>query len=420
MATPAVDAQQIVYLTELTGMRVEGPGGRRIGHIRDVALAPAEHPRRVSRFLVGGGRVPFMVSYGQVESISLQGVRLADARFVPYYPDESLLLLGKDLLDQQIVDVNGRKVVRVNDVGLRVEHTLQGDELWVQEVGVGLQGAFRRLIEGVLPAKTIRRLQERIKPNSIPWEYCNIVEPDPGRRLKLRISHDRLGQLHPADLADIVEELAPAEREALFETLDEHVVAEALTEIKPKIQTSILESLDKHRAADIVEEMAPDSAADVLGELEEETSQEILKDMEQVPAAEVEELLEYEEDTAGGMMNTQYIALHESANVRDAVEAMLGNENLLASLTHVFLIDAQGKLVAAVAVARLFIAESDTPLKNWAFRETVRVDLDTDRERVVELFDKYNLFALPVVDEEGKLSGVITADDVISVLTPED
>ncbi len=420
MATPAVDAQRIVYLTELTGMRVEGPGGRRIGRIRDVALAPAEHPRRASRFLVGGGRVPFMVGYGQVESISLQGVRLADTRFVPYYPDESHLLLGKDLLDQQIVDVNGRKVVRVNDVALRVEQTSERDELWVQGVGVGLQGAFRRLVEGVLPAKTIRRLQERIKPNSIPWEYCNIVEPDPRRRLKLRISHDRLAQLHPADLADIVEELAPAEREALFETLDEHVAAEALSEIKPRIQTSILASLDKHRAADIVEEMAPDSAADALGELEEETSQEILHDMEQVPAAEVEELLEYKEDTAGGMMNTQYIALHEDATVQDATEAMQGNENLLASLTKVFLIDAEGKLVAAVAVARLFIASSGAPLKQWAFRETVQVGLDTDRERVVELFDKYNLFTLPVVDEEGKLSGVITADDVISVLTPED
>ena len=350
----------------------------------------------------------------------LQGVRLADTRFVPYYPDESLLLLGKDLLDQQIIDVNGRKVVRVNDVALRVEQTPERDELWVQGVGVGLQGAFRRLIEGVLPAKTIRRLQERIKPNSIPWEYCNIVEPDPRRRLKLRISHDRLAQLHPADLADIVEELAPAEREALFETLDEHVAAEALSEIKPRIQTSILASLDKHRAADIVEEMAPDSAADVLGELEEETSQEILHDMEQVPAAEVEELLEYKEDTAGGMMNTQYIALHEDATVQDATEAMQGNENLLASLTKVFLIDAEGKLVAAVAVARLFIASSGAPLKQWAFRETVQVGLDTDRDRVVELFDKYNLFTLPVVDEEGKLSGVITADDVISVLTPED
>ena len=150
-----------------------------------------------------------------------------------------------------------------------------------------------------------------------------------------------------------------------------------------------------------------------------QASQEILHDMEQVPAAEVEELLEYKEDTAGGMMNTQFIALHEDATVQDAMEAMQGNENLLASLTKVFLIDAEGKLTAAVAVARLFIATPGTPLKQWAFRETVQVGRDTDRERVVELFDKYNLFTLPVVDEEGQLSGVITADDVISVLTPE-
>ena len=310
METPRVDAP-IVYLTELTGMRVDGPTGRRIGRIREVAIAPGEHARRVSRFLLGGGRTAFMVRHDQVRSISAERVELADDRFVPYYPDEGLLLLGKDLLDQQIVDVNGRKVVRVNDVALRIVSINRHDELWIEEVGVGLQGAFRRLTEGVLPATLIRRLQQRIKPKSIPWDYCNIVEPDPQRRLKLKITHDRIARIHPADLADIVEDLPPAEREALFETLDEHVAAEALSEVDPKIQVSIVEHLDKERAADILEEMAPDSAADVLGELQEETSLEILKDMEGVPAAEVEELLEYEEDTAGGLMNTQFVALQE-------------------------------------------------------------------------------------------------------------
>ena len=419
MATTTVDAGRIVYLTELTGMRVDGPNGRRIGRVREVAIAPSEHPRRVSRFLIGSGKTPFMVRYDQVKSISMDGIRLADDRFVPYYPDEGLLLLCKDLLDQQIVDVNGRKVVRVNDVALRIESTSERDELWIQEVGVGLQGAFRRLTEGLLPSAWIRDVQQRLKPNSIPWDYCNIIEPDPQRRLKLRISHDRIGRIHPADLADIVEELAPAEREALFETLDEHVAAEALTEVKPKIQVSIVESLDKERAADIIEEMAPDSAADVLSELQEETSQEILKDMEQEPAAEVEELLEHEEDTAGGLMNTQYIALHEHALVEDAAEALRGNENLLPALTQLFLIDRDERLVGAVPVAKLFIAEPRQALRELAILDPVSVDLDADEEAVIELFDKYNLFALPVVDDDDELCGVITADDVISVLTPD-
>ena len=418
MATATVDIGRMVYLTELTGMPVEGPNGLRIGRVREVALTPSQHPRRVSRFLIGSGKTQFMVRYDQVAAISLHGIRLADDRFVPYYPDDTLLLLSKDLLDQQIVDVNGRKVVRVNDVALRIEHTPERDEIWIQEVGVGLQSAFRRLVEGLMPPAAIRRLQQRIKPNAIPWEFCNIVEPDARRRLKLRISHHRLGQLHPADLADIVEDLAPPEREALFETLDYKVAADALSEIKPKIQLSILKSLDKERVADIVEEMAPDSAADVLEQLEESRSLEILQDMEQAPAAELEELLDYEPDSAGGMMNTHYIALHEDAVVKDAIEELRREENLLGHLTHIFLIDKQEKLVGAVAVARLLIASEDTALDKIAFRETPKALLDDDRALVVELFDKYNLFALPVVDEENVLCGVITADDVISVLTP--
>lgn len=416
MATSPIQIDRIVYLTELTGMRVEAPNGLRIGRVWEVALTPSEHPRRVSQFLIGR-RTRFKVRFDQVRTIDSEVIRLSDDRLVPYYPDDNLLLLSKDLLDQQIVDVNGRKVVRVNDIALRIEHVGDRDELWVHEVGVGLQGAFRRLAEGILPNRVIRKIQQRIKPNSIAWEYCNIIEPDPQRRLKLRISHERLGQLHPADLADIVEELAPPEREALFETLDDEVAAETLTEVDPKIQAGILKSLDKERAADIVEEMAPDSAADALGELEAEKSQEILQDMEQVPAAEVEELLEYEADTAGGMMTTQYVAVHESARVGDALEALRGNENLLRSLTHVFLMDKDQTLIAAVPLGRLFVAAESAPLRSLAFLETPKVHLDDDRDRVVELFDKYNLLTLPVVDDEGELSGVITADDVISVLT---
>jgi CBS domain-containing protein len=419
MATVPIGVDRILYLTELTGMGVFAPNGLRVGRVWEVALKPSEHPTRVSHFLVGR-RSHFMVRYDEVKSISLEGIRLSDDRFVPYYPDENLLLLSKDLLDQQIVDVNGRKVVRVNDVALRIEHVSGRDELWVHEVGVGLQGAFRRLMEGVLPNRLIRQVQQKITPNAIPWQYCNIVEPDPRRRLKLRISHDRLGQLHPADLADIVEELAPAERGALFETLNDEVAAETLTEIDPKIQVSILNSLDRERAADIIEEMEPDQAADVLENLEEERSREILKDMEQAPAAEVEELLEYEGDTAGGLMTTQYAAVNEDARVRDAFEALRGDEHLLKTLTHVFLIDKQQRLVGAVALGRLLAAPKDRPLKELAFEETLKVHVDDDRDRVVEIFDKYNLLALPVVDEENELCGVITADDVISVLTPDD
>ena len=418
METLRVDAP-IVYLTELTGMRVDGPNGQRIGRIREVAIAPSEHAKRVSRFLLGGGKTAFMVRHDQVRSIDSGRVQLSDDSFVPYYPDKGQLLLGKDLLDQQIVDVNGRKVVRVNDITLQVVPFNGRDELWIQEVGVGFQGAFRRLTEGILPAVLIRQLQQYLKPNSIPWDYCSIVEPDPQRRLKLKISHDRIGRIHPADLADIVEDLPPAEREALFETLDDHVAAEALSEVDPKIQVSIVEHLGKERAADILEEMAPDSAADVLGELHEETSLQILSDMEEVPAAEVEELLEYEEDTAGGLMNPQFVALQEHALVQDAAAAFEDHQNLLPTLTHLLLTNEKEHLIGVVPVAQLTVSDPKTPLRDVAVLDVVTVDVDATEETVVELFDKYNLFTLPVIDEDDELCGVITADDVIGILMPD-
>ena len=416
MASVATAQERLVYLTELTGMRLDGPNGVRIGRVREAALAPREHSRRVSRLLFGHGKERFQIRHDQIASIEPDHILLSDDQFIPYYATDEHLLLEKDLLDQQIVDVNGRKVVRVNDVALRIEKVNAHEELWVHEVGVGLQAGFRRLTEGILPQGVIRKLQARLANNAIAWEYCNIVEPDPQRRLKLRIQHDRLGQIHPADLADIVEELGPAEREALFETLDPEVVAETLEEVEPKIQVSIVNSLDDDRAADILDEMAPDSAADLLNALDEERSEEILEEMEDEPAADVEELLEYDEDTAGGMMTNYFLALTQDATVSEAVEKLKENDYLAKSLTHVFLTDDEERLVASVPVGRLFLTDGERPLKPLAFRETVRVDLGARRDRVIEIFDKYNCYALPVVDEVGALSGVITADDVIAVL----
>jgi Mg/Co/Ni transporter MgtE len=327
-----------------------------------------------------------------------------------------MLRLGRDLLDQQIIDVHGRKVVRVADITLEVRRNNDHDELYVTDVDIGIRAMFRRLVQGVLPPRWVRRLQVPIPPNSIRWEFCNVLEPDPQRRLRLNISTKALEEMHPADLADIVEDLSPEDREAIFETMDSEAAAEALSEVDPDIQASILESLDSDKAADIVEEMSPDRAADVLADLEPETSEEILKEMETEPKSDVRELLEFEEDTAGGMMNTEYVALHANATVTDAMAALKGNEELLESLNTLFLVDEDGKLAGVVPLARVLIASPGSRLIEVASADLITVPVDETEARVTETFDKYNLLALPVLDEEGKLAGVITADDIISVL----
>jgi magnesium transporter len=409
-------AETILHFTELLNLPVYDLKHRRIGRVRDAALVPLVHESRVDRFLVGAGSSWLSIRYDQISDISLEGIQLSDEKLFPYHSDEYMLRIARDLLDQQIIDVNGRKVVRVNDVTLEVQRTSGFDQLYVIEVDIGLRSILRRLLQGAAPRKLIRYLQQPIAPNSIRWDFCNIVEADPQRRLRLNISHDKLERMHPADLADIVEELGPDEREAIFETIDSEVAADTLSEMDSKTQTSILESLEPEVAADIVEEMAPDEAADVLGELPEETSQEILEEMEQEDKTEVAELLEFKEDTAGGLMNTEYASLADTATVADAIALMRENEELLENLNLILLTDTEGRLTATVHVTRLFLAAGETQLQSLAQDPLLSAPVDMSQKRVTELFDKYNIFTLPVVDERRVLCGVITADDIISVL----
>ncbi len=407
---------ELLFLTELVGLKVFDLKGRRLGVVKDAALVPLIDPVRIDRFLIGGFAAWLTVRHDQIQSISLDGIHLKDENLTPYHSDEYMLRMVRDLLDQQIIDAQGRKVVRVNDVTFELRNEAAGDKLWILEVDIGVRSIFRRLMQGVLPPKWVRKLQGKIPVHSIRWEFVNILEADPQRRLRLNISNKLLEDMHPADLADIVENLSPEDREAIFENIDSEVAAETLTEVDPNIQASILESLETETAADIVEEMAPDHAADVLAELEEETSEEILEEMEHETKSEVQELLEYDEDTAGGMMNTEYVALKEDATVTDALAALKDHEKLLENLNTLFLVDSEDHLKGTVPLARLFLHEGATPLAALASETLIDVPVTEQQDRVTELFDKYNLLALPVVDDDHKLAGVITVDDIISVL----
>ncbi len=301
-------------LTELLGTPVFDTAGSRCGRVREVALIPQEDRARVAILIIrtsaGDRLLPF------VSVTSMNGGIRTDVPTVDWAKidgAEGMLLLGRDLLDQQVIDVFGRKVVRVNDLDLLQESVANHLVLKVGSVDVGPRGAVRRLLKGVVPLVALRALLRQIPPRSIPWDFVDLIETDPARRVKLKISHDRLAKLHPADIADIVEDLAPDEREAVFETLDEEVAAGALEEVEPKVQKAIVESLDSERAAEIVEEMEPDAAADLLADLPEERTSEILLEMEPQERKEMVELLEFKENTAAGRMNTEYLAVNVSA-----------------------------------------------------------------------------------------------------------
>ena len=406
-----------VSLSELLGSPVFDASGAASGRVREVALAPQEDRSRVALLIVKTPAGLRMLPLTAVSAIN-GGIRASTAAADWTSADgaEGLLLLSRDLLDQQVIDVHGRKVVRVNDVDFHHDTAQNRSVLRVGGVDVGARGAVRRLLKGMVPAAALRALLHRIPPREIPWDFVDIVETDPARRVKLKISNERLAKLHPADIADIIEDLAPDEREAVFETLDEGVAAGALEELEPKVQKAVLESLDSDRAADIVEEMQPDAAADLLGDLSDDKTEEILVQMQPEERQEVTDLLEFKENTAAGRMTTEYIALPVTATAHDAIEAMRGFEGRMENMSTIYLTDSHGTLAGAVPLVKIVLAPASTPLLALAQEPLISCHEDAKEKEFAELFDKYNLLTLPVIDEHSHLTGVITPDDVIAML----
>jgi CBS domain-containing protein/sporulation protein YlmC with PRC-barrel domain len=406
----------MIYFTELQDLPFYGVKGEFLGFLEDLCVDPSQKAARVASYLVRTPKKSLQcITYSQVQSISVRAgqTNVPRGELRCYEQDEGLIRIKKDVLDQQIIDVNNRKVVRVNDVDFDIEPTDGHTELRIVAVNVGLAAAVRRLLQGTMSKHRIRMITDGLSNRTIQWEFVNLIESDPARRVKLRISYDRLAALHPADIADILEELSYSEQKAVIESLDDETAAHALSEIPTKMQADLLESIPHEKAADIVEEMPPDEAADVLNQLSPETSAEVLADMEKDEAKEVRELLAFEENTAGSLMTTEYVVVHESATVEGAIEALRNFEGQVEAIYQIFIIDTAAALKGAVPIGRIVLAASTTPLIDLASEPLISVQAHQSVRSVVDLFHKYNLMSLPVVDEESHLLGIVTADDVL-------
>ncbi len=406
----------MIHVTELLDASVYDAQGNYVGRVRELCLVPSEQANRIARLVIARGRYqPLVARHDQVASASPGTVRLNvnELQLEPYRPDEGWLTVRKDLLDQQIIDIHGRKVVRINDLNLS-ERSLNGHmELRVAQVDVGLAGALRRLLKGVVAPAVVRALQRGLPTRVIPWELVDLIETDPLRRVKLKLPQSKLASLHPADIADIIEELAPAERGAVIEGLDPATAAEALGQVKDDLQVRILEELDKGRAADILEQMPPNEAADVLAELPEQTAVEVLGDMNRQEREELIGLLQFEENTAGGLMNPDVFWAPETTTVSQAISLLRDAPERADSLDTIYLVNEARVLTGAVPMARLLLAAGESPLASLRSEQLVFAEAETQAKQVVELFDKYDLRSLPVVDAEQKLAGVISVDDIV-------
>ena len=402
------------YLSEIQHRKVIEPSGNEGAKLEDVAVMPKEQFPAVQWAVLatpGGERIvrwPDLVTEIGHFRTRLPLTKLAEASL-----PEGALRLAKDLLDKQIVDTHGAKVVRVND--LQLEES--GGQLRLVGADVGLRGLLRRVGGEGIAERVVRLTGRHLPRGIIPWHLVEPLEATEAN-VRLTVPHAKLALLHPADIADIVEEMSADERRAVFEQLDVETAAEALAEVEPEMQASIVSDLEQERAADILEEMAPDEAVDLLQDLPEERRDELVELMQEEEGEEVEELLSYAEDSAGGIMTTDFIALPRELTAGGAIDRLRDQKPAPELVYYLYVVDAEGRLEGNVSLRDLVVADPKTPLAEIMNPQVLKVDADTNREDVASLMAKYDLLALPVLDARRRLIGAVTVDDVVEIMLP--
>ncbi|HEX7495743.1 MAG TPA: CBS domain-containing protein, partial [Candidatus Limnocylindrales bacterium] len=390
--------------------------GEPIGTVADLLVAIGDRYPPVTGIVVKTNGREIFLQWSSVASLDASGAVLGttaiDITKFQQRPNE--IRLKQDLMDRQIVDIDGRKVVRVNDLRLdEVEGALH-----LVAVDVGPSGLLRRL--GLESSwRTIARGMHR----EVPERYIDWEDVDPVERtiasVKLRVPHKGLAELHPADLATIIDQLSRSDRVGVITSLDDEVAADAIGEMEPETQADILEDLEPERAADILEEMDPDEAADLVADLSEETREELLGLMEKDEAEEVQELMTYAEDTAGGIMTTEYVAVPATLTAAETIDKLRDLEPTAETIYYVYVTDDANRLVGVLSLRDLIVAKPDTCISTFMLEEPVVVRTDASQEDVTEVVARYNLLAVPVVDAEGRLEGIVTVDDAMDTLLPQ-
>jgi CBS domain-containing protein/sporulation protein YlmC with PRC-barrel domain len=413
----APNSQVFFFLSQILGKGIVGPAGHFQGKVLDLVVAVADlyPPVTAILFRPKDSKAPSRLPWNKIIDITGQVVSSSLASPGPPCgtPGEGELYLKESLLDKQIVDTHGAKILRVNDLHLlKINHNL-----FLVHVDVGFRGLMRRVGLEKASDKFFQWFFDyRLADHLIPWRFVQpLSSPD---LLRLKIAQNRLSLLHPADLADIIEELDIHKRTEVFQSLDVETAAEALEETDPKIQVRLIENLNPAKASDIIEEMSPSEAADLLGDLPKEKAEGILKEMEKEIAEDVKELLEHPEEKAGGLMTTAFAALPPRATVREALEHLRHEAENLDLVYYLYVVDAEEHLLGVISLRDLLLASPQTALGDMMDSRVVAVKLDDEKEEIADRFAKYGLKAIPVVDEGNHVKGVIPFRSLLEVVAP--
>jgi magnesium transporter len=405
----------VPYLSEIQHRRVIEPNGNEVGKLADVAVVPQGQFPAAQWAILSTPAGEKVVRWGdlaqEIGHFRLRN-RLETTPDAPL-PSEALRL-ARDLLDKQIVDTHGAKVVRVNDLQLS---EVDG-QLRLVGADVGLRGLLRRVGAESLAERVAGLAGRRLPRGIIPWHLVEPLEKSSERTVRLMIPHGKLALLHPADIADVVEEMSADERVAVFQQLDLETAADTLQEVEPEMQASIVTDLPEERAADILEQMDPDEAADLLQDLPADRRDELVDLMQTEEARDVEQLLTHSEDSAGGIMTSDFVALPSELTAAAAIDRLREMKPNPELTYYLYVVDGEGKLEGVLSLRDLVVADPDTKVTAIMDPHVLRLDATTSKEEVAALIAKYDLLALPVVDARERLVGTVTVDDVVELMLP--
>lgn len=401
----------MLYLSQILGRPIRDREGERVATVKDVIARLGEDHPPVTGLVARYRRRNFFLPRAQLVELNEQGARLArdvlDLR--PFARREGEVLLARDVLDKQLIDVDGKRVVRVNDV-LLLE---VGGEWRVTGVDISLQGLLRRLAPAGLFA-TKRPVEV------IDWANVGYLATD-AATVQLKSSRDKLARLHPVEIARLAQTLSYHQGAEVVESLDDETAAETLEEMPEERQARILGEMDEERAADILEWMSPDEAADVLGDLPEEKAEDLFNRMEIEEQQTVAELLPYADDTAGGLMTTEFVALPKDITVGEAVARLREMAQTPNMIYYLYVVESEDswKLVGIITLRNLILADPRARLEDVMRKDFQTAHPDQPAREVAQRIAEYNLLALPVVDDDGDILGIVTVDDAMEILLPK-
>jgi magnesium transporter len=406
----------MLYASEFIGRPVADADGKRIGKLKDLIacrIGDVPHPLLVAIEVKQQTGIVYIPMDDIAALISLAiPLKKKFSEITPYIPQPEDMHLVRDVLDKQIIDTDGMRVVRVNDLEL----TRVNGSIYVANVDISGVGLIRRLGLGSLADRLTAHSRPSELPSIISWDNIELLSGDQPMRLKVPTS--KMADLHPADLAEILSDLTRLEGSKILDTLDIETLADTLEEVEPDFQASLIESMSDDRVADVLEEMAPDEAADLLAELPQDRKHELLKLMEDDEAEDVRKLLTYPEDTAGGIMNTEYFVVPSYFNAAQVLEQLRETAPEAETIYYIYVADHDEHLLGVFSLRQLVLARPDALVTDFMEKRVVTVDLTDSQEDCAQVVSKYNLLAVPVVDDEMRIHGIVTADDALDKIIP--